>query len=253
MESQIYHALAKAGSQYWWNQGRQHLLTRLWARYGRPAAAGARLQILDIGCAAGGTLSYLSEWGEAWGLDLSAEALALCRNWGIPEQRLVLGNAEDLSAFRDEQFDLITAVEVLEHLEHPERSLREIRRILKPDGLLILTVPADPKLWSDRDDRLGHYRRYRLAELVQAAGKGGFDVRKASYANAFYYWPYRLILAWRRLCSGGTARIKTDTLDTPRWISDVFRFCLKIETAIILRAGLPWGVSAVCAARKKNA
>jgi SAM-dependent methyltransferase len=250
MEKQIYTALARAGSAYWWNQGRQYLLTRMWRRFGRPLP-GHTPRILDIGCAAGGTLSYLAAWGEAWGLDLSAEAVALCLAWGIDEHRLVVGDAQSMPFFTDERFDLITAVEVLEHLPQPERGLAEIRRILKPGGLLLLTVPADPKLWSDRDARLGHFRRYRLAELKAAVRAAGFEILTASYANAFYYWPYRGLLALRRWRQGGSVpRVATDTLEAPAWLSALFRLLLQAETHILLRTGLPWGVSAVCAARK---
>jgi 2-polyprenyl-3-methyl-5-hydroxy-6-metoxy-1,4-benzoquinol methylase len=45
-----------------------------------------------------------------------------------------------------ESFDIIFLLEVLEHLDYPEKALQELRRILKPDGYLILGVPREP-LW----------------------------------------------------------------------------------------------------------
>jgi len=252
MESQIYQALAKAGKQYWWNQGRQYLVTRFFQHHFRKRKAGEeRLRILDIGCAAGGTLSHLTRWGDVWGLDISPEAIALCRTWGIPEERLVLGDAENMNSFPDNQFDLITAVEILEHVERPGKALQEIRRVLKPGGLLIVTVPADMRLWSKRDESLEHKTRYELGALRRLVAQTGFDILKSSYANAFYYWPYRLLIAWRqRRAVQAAPQVRTDTYDVNPIINGVFTLFLKIEAEIILWRGLPWGVSAVCVASK---
>lgn len=49
-------------------------------------------------------------------------------------------NTEPLP-FDDDRFDLVTCTEVIEHLEHYRRTLREIFRVLKPDGLFVLTTP----------------------------------------------------------------------------------------------------------------
>jgi SAM-dependent methyltransferase len=47
---------------------------------------------------------------------------------------------------KDNSFDLIFLLEVLEHLDYPDKALRELARILKPDGYLVLGVPREP-LW----------------------------------------------------------------------------------------------------------
>ncbi|MCK5241045.1 class I SAM-dependent methyltransferase [bacterium] len=252
MEKQIYQALANAGSRYWWNQGRQYLVTQLFKKYSRAKTNfEAPLRILDIGCAAGGTLFYLSQWGEIWGLDISSEAIALCEFRGIPQERLVLGNAESMMQFEEQSFDLVTAVEILEHLEHPEKALREILRVLKPGGTLIITVPADMKLWSERDERLGHRHRYTVADLIASVAQADFEVLKASYANVFYYWPFRFLLRLRRNRSGKAPKVKTNTLDMNSLVNWFFVQLLKIETWIILRGQWQRGVSAICIARKK--
>ncbi|MEW6516285.1 MAG: class I SAM-dependent methyltransferase [candidate division FCPU426 bacterium] len=254
MDRQIYHDLATAGSGYWWNQGRQHLVLGLIRKFSGRHLPDPGYRILDVGCAAGGTLSFLGAWGEAWGLDCSSEAIALCRTAGQPAERLVLGDATHLEPFEAETFDLVTAVEILEHLEEPETALASAWRVLKPGGLLILTVPADQRLWSERDQRLAHRRRYRIEELAQSVARAGFQVLKASYANAFYYWPYRWLLGWRRLLGREPVpRIRTNTYLPHPWLSALFAGLLRIETRLILIGRLPWGVSAVCAARKPAA
>ncbi|MBN1596473.1 hypothetical protein JW933_11160, partial [candidate division FCPU426 bacterium] len=116
---------------------------------------------------------------------------------------------------------------------------------------LILTVPADMRLWSGRDLRLGHKTRYTVEALTARVRASGLEVLKASYANAFYYWPYRVVLWWRRRGrQNAVPPIKTNTYDVHPLVNYLFALFLKIEAWIILKGKLPWGVSAVCVARK---
>lgn len=62
--------------------------------------------------------------------------------------------------FKDEEFDLVIALDILEHIEDDDRCLLESHRVLEKQGKLIVTVPALPSLWSIKDKLLHHYRRY---------------------------------------------------------------------------------------------
>lgn len=250
MQKQIYHALAKVGRTYWWTLGQQYLIRTLWNAYGLKTDAGP-VSILDVGCGAGDTLKYLSTWGDAWGVDPSEEALAACRALGLPGERLIQARAEKMDVLGSRTFDLIVALEVLEHLADPIPSLREIQKHLKPNGLLIATAPADPKLWSERDVRLHHAKRYRRNELAAEIARTGLNVLNSTYCNAFYYWPFRLYLAWRRLQTGkAIPPMDRDTFETPPWLSTLLAGCLKMEAHLILWGNLPFGVSTLVAARK---
>lgn len=57
---------------------------------------------------------------------------------------------------KDESFDLIFLLEVLEHLDYPDLALKELARILKPDGYLVLGVPREP-LWCTLNMARGKY------------------------------------------------------------------------------------------------
>lgn len=250
MQKEIYHALAKVGRTYWWTRGQQYLIRKLWETFGRKTA-GAPVEILDVGCGAGDTLKYLSTWGEAWGVDSSEEALAACRALGLPGGRLIQARAERLAALGSRTFDLIVVLEVMEHLADPVPALREIQKHLKPNGLLIATAPADPKLWSERDVRLHHYKRYRRDELAGEIARSGLNILKSTHCNAFYYWPFRFYLAWRRRATGkATPPMDRDTFEVPPWLSAFLAGCLKIETRLILWGRLPFGVSTLVVARR---
>ena len=60
---------------------------------------------------------------------------------------------------KDNSFDLIFLLEVLEHLDYPDRALKELARILKPDGYLVLGVPREP-LWCCLNMVRGKYLRH---------------------------------------------------------------------------------------------
>jgi SAM-dependent methyltransferase len=70
-------------------------------------------------------------------------------------------------------FDAVCAFDVLEHIENDHAALEEWRSWLKPNGKLLLSVPAHMRLWSAGDEWAGHYRRYEregLRTLLEGAG-----------------------------------------------------------------------------------
>jgi SAM-dependent methyltransferase len=59
---------------------------------------------------------------------------------------------------KDNTYDLIFLLEVMEHLDYPDLALQEIARVLKPDGFLVLGVPREP-LWCSLNMARGKYLR----------------------------------------------------------------------------------------------
>jgi SAM-dependent methyltransferase len=70
-------------------------------------------------------------------------------------------------------FDCLASFEVLEHIEDDAAALSEWITFLRPNGHIVLSVPAGPHRWDASDDWAGHFRRYTregLIELVTACG-----------------------------------------------------------------------------------
>jgi SAM-dependent methyltransferase len=80
--------------------------------------------------------------------------------------------------FEDESFDAAVLGEVLEHIEDDRRALGEIHRVLRPEGVLALSVPANPALFGPSDVWAGHVRRYTRAELIEACSAAGLTVHR---------------------------------------------------------------------------
>ena len=91
-----------------------------------------------------------------------------------------LGTLEDL-AFPDASIEVIGIFDVLEHLEQPQLVMSEVRRVLKPGGLLITTVPAHQFLFSDFDLSIGHFRRYSRKSLEKLLMENGFSSNKIQF------------------------------------------------------------------------
>ena len=70
---------------------------------------------------------------------------------------------------------------MLEHLEQPQLVMSEVRRVLKPGGLLITTVPAHQWLFSDFDISIGHLRRYSRKSLEKLLMENGFSSNKIQF------------------------------------------------------------------------
>lgn len=75
---------------------------------------------------------------------------------GLIVDRIVNGTLLDI----DSMFDSIIYIDVLEHIEDSKREVLEIKKRLKPNGVLIILVPAYQFLYSKFDKSVGHYRRY---------------------------------------------------------------------------------------------
>jgi SAM-dependent methyltransferase len=124
-------------------------------------------QVLDGGAGQGTLSRKLTALGfEVTGVDVAPAAA------GVLEA--------DLRSlpFDDGSFDAAVLGEVLEHLEDDREALGEVHRVLRPQGVLALSVPAHPKLYGSSDVWAGHVRRYTRPELLETCAEAGFTVHR---------------------------------------------------------------------------
>ncbi len=125
--------------------------------------------VLDVGCGAGGLVAYLLESGlSANGIDISEATVKAARDFlesrGHSRDSIQIGHTEDLVA-AGHYADTVVSMDCLEHVDDDQSLFDELVALTRPGGTLIITVPALMGLYGERDDRIGHYRRYEKADL----------------------------------------------------------------------------------------
>jgi SAM-dependent methyltransferase len=109
-------------------------------------------------------------------LDISTPVIEQLNKRGGIARRSALG----VLPFKDREFDLVCAFDVIEHVEDDRLVFREISRVLKDHGVLLCSVPIDAALWTEFDDWVGHARRYDPGELMAILGDHDLTVEKSA-------------------------------------------------------------------------
>jgi len=208
---------------------------------GQPLAT----RILDAGCGTGGLIRRLApkhpDW--AWtGIDLEPLACALARERTRGD---VVEGSVTAMPFESRTFDAVVCADVLYHLDDDEAALREIARVLKPDGTIIINVPAHRWLWSYHDVTVHGRRRYTRPELREKLARAGFNVVRLTHWNAL---PLPLVYLRRKLLpppsSGSDARLY------PAPVEAAFRGAMAAERGWLATVGgLSFGSSILAVAR----
>jgi SAM-dependent methyltransferase len=134
-------------------------------------------EVLDGGAGQGTMSRRLAELGfDVTSTDASPDAAAALRQ-RVPGAAVIEADLTSLP-FEDASFDAAVLGEVLEHIEDDRAALGEVARVLRPGGVLALSVPANPKLFGPSDTWAGHVRRYTRPELLEACSSAGFTVRR---------------------------------------------------------------------------
>jgi len=243
MQPHHYPLVYQVEETHWWYVGRRRIIAclveKICATLNNPTP-----RILDVGCGTGANLKTLADFGRAEGVDVSPQAVEFCHERGLDSVKL--GAIEHLP-YESASFELVTALDVIEHLDDDVAGLREIRRVLRRDGRLLVFVPAFMFLWGVQDEVSNHRRRYTLPRLLRAVEEAEFSVEWASYANISFFLPVflvRSIMRWLGLHAATEYGINISLLNGP--FSSLFA-----AERFILKAGrLPFGVSAVCIARR---
>jgi SAM-dependent methyltransferase len=252
MQQHTYAIMRRVEESHWWFVGRRQIIRSFLERICRDLKAtrggndprGSALNILDVGCGTGANLEMLSEFGEAEGVDLSAEALSFCQARGL--QNVKQGEAEALP-YEDNSFDLVTGLDVVEHLDDDLAGLQEMRRVLRPGGRALLFVPAFMFLWGVQDDVSNHRRRYTLGGLKQVVTQAGFEVERGTYVNLSFFAP---ILFGRLLMRATGFRPASENNLTIGALNGLLGRLLGAESSILRHMNFPFGVSAICVARR---
>ncbi|NNE67701.1 MAG: methyltransferase domain-containing protein [Pyrinomonadaceae bacterium] len=274
MEQHTYSIMNRVENDHWWFHGRRAILREFMSQLvnslGSEREEGSRFQvpssksdeelrtqnsklktqnlkqafrILDVGCGTGANLEMLAEFGEAEGVDVSDEALKFCQSKGLKVHK---GLAEDLP-FEDGEFDIVTALDVVEHLDDDIAGLKEIFRVTCADGKALVFVPAFMWLWGVQDDISNHRIRYTKKQITERLAAAGFEVERATYANITFFAP---ILAGRVLMRATGLRPESENNINVSALNGLLGSVFAAERHWLKKFSFPFGVSIVVTASK---
>lgn len=245
MSPDAYTEMAQMQTTHWWFVARQKILRNEISRLNLPSGSS----ILEIGSGTGANLDLLVDFGHVLALEVSAEAITLAKGRRGATQGVVTmqqGSCpEDLNGL-SQRFDLICLFDVLEHIEQDIVSLSKLAALLKPDGRLMLTVPAYQWMWGPHDVHLHHKRRYSKQRLSDDCMNAGLSIARISYFNTLLF-PLALVGRIFDKLAGKKSPSATQT--PPALINALFTFIFAFERHFLARMRLPFGLSLLLVAK----
>jgi SAM-dependent methyltransferase len=242
-DPKLFAEIAALEDRSFWFRERNLLI--VWAlRSFAPSMAS----YLEVGCGTGHVLAAVCAAFPAArcvGIEPHRPGLEIARR-RLDDVELRQGDAASIED--DGVFDAVGSYDVLEHIEDDAGALRAMARSLRPGGVLVVTAPQHPWLWSDADEAGQHVRRYRRRELVGKVETAGLEiVRCTSFVTTLL--PALALNRLRRRW-----RPPDDSLSELRmapWIQNALRPALAVDRlAIRVGASLPAGGSLLLVARR---
>jgi SAM-dependent methyltransferase len=243
MKHQFRQAMARLEDDHWWFRARRDILDRAVARF-----VGKTELSLTVG---------VGIMREAEMLAKRTRLVAIDRARIDPRcLEVALSAQADATAipFGDSVFDAVFLFDVLEHVDEESKALSEIRRVLRPGGKLLVTVPAFMFLFGLQDEVSEHKRRYRRGPLVNLLRRSGFQVNYASYFNTLLFPPIAAIRVFRRVFPETRSHDRNGASDfdlrLPLAVETALEKLFSLERHALGKASLPVGISILCSAQR---
>ncbi|MBB6125267.1 class I SAM-dependent methyltransferase [Sphingobium subterraneum] len=243
MDAAIYDRMTKIDETHWWFRARRRIIATLLDRY---APARRPLQLLEVGCGTGSNIRLLQRYGVVEALEPNDGAREFSSHrTGIDIKSGFLPDGVDLE---DDRYDLIALLDVLEHIPEDAGTLMLLRKKLSLGGVLLITVPAIPWLWSKHDVAHHHQRRYTERSLRSVLDGAGFEVEHLTHFNSLLL---PIIVATRAI-GKLTKRTGGDDNVPPPPVNAMLERVFGFERYWAARFRFPFGVSLAAVARRRD-
>ena len=245
MKSGLFELHSEIERRHWWFVGRRELVQRV-TDAGIPATD--RNTLVDVGCGTGANVALFSGWDERVGIDTSPQAVDAATA-DYPDTTFLQGEAPEELGEIAGRADLFTIMDVLEHVPDDFALFSSVAAAAKPGSHLLVTVPADPRLWSPHDVSFGHYRRYTAERLAMVFEGLRLEIRLLSYFNTRLYPLIRTIRSVNERRGASAGDSQTDFFLPPDPVNDLLARVMAGEANRIVegidapgpRRGLPYG------------
>ena len=231
----------------WW-RARTRLTLALLNRLGMMPPS----RVLDAGCGWGTTLEGLESAGyRVVGADISRRALLELEK---PGRELVELDLTRSLPDAIEPFDAVLALDVIEHLDDDRGSVARLGELAHPGGLVVVSVPALPNLFTEFDAIQGHRRRY-----VPGSLRSAFEGSRLIVERVFWWGSWMVPILQmsrgkpRSRPGDSTAQVYRRYLSLPPWPAPLlFRAAFALEEKRALEGKLGVGTSLFAVARRSS-
>lgn len=253
-DPQWFSQLFAVEDRHFWFRSRNQLISRIVRRLAETLPS--QMRAIEVGCGTGNVLRHLEHALSAnafvVGMDLYFTGLRYAKQ--RVQCQLIEGDMHRPPFSK--QFHLVGMFDVLEHLPNDHLVLSDLHKMIAPDGVLLLTVPAHMSLWSYFDESAHHVRRYSTRELRDKLHAAGYVVE---FVSQYMMSTYPMV--WLRRKFAGRNHKTGDSADAQLLaeqeltivpiLNEVLTVILSLEARWI-SAGrhLPLGTSLIAVARK---
>jgi SAM-dependent methyltransferase len=245
MDASLYDELHRVEQTHWWFRARRHIVWSLVERY-LESRANRRLRVCELGCGTGGNLVSIADQHDVVGVDSSPKALAYAR--ARLGDRVRCGRLPDEVDLPPASFDVVLLTDVLEHIEDDVSAARTALALLRPDGIVVATVPAYQWLYSPRDAQHHHFRRYSKQSFRALWTAPHCSSLLLSHYNSLLFAPAAVVRLLAKLASHQEAA--GDLQVPPQLMNSLLANVMRSEANLIGRVPMPFGLSLVAVTRK---
>ena len=181
-------------------------------------------RLAELGAGSGNLSRYLRQRGQLLVTDYREDYLQ-----GLGERfeywdnvrigKLDLTSPEDYGVLGDFRPETVVCLNVLEHIENDQAVLDNLHRHLPESSRIVFLVPFNPRLYSEFDRRIGHFRRYQKGELEAKMRKAGFEIERQ-----FFFNKVGIVAWWIGNTLTGQKTITPWQLKVYNSLTPVFRF-----------------------------
>lgn len=242
MERKVYNRHIKNQKTHWWFSVRRKLISEFIKKH---SIKKKNLKILDYGCGSGTNIMTLVKFGRVFCYEKDKKT----SDYLLSEYKEVKQVKVFKKLDKSIKYDYIILADVLEHIKNDASTLKNLKKLIKPNGKILLTVPAYNFLFSKKDEILKHFRRYSYNEIKNLVSKN-YSVKRISFFNTLLFVPIAAITIIFKI-------FKVDYIDdvekTPnKIINKLLNFIFSLELFFLKYIDFPFGMSIIIVGEKKK-
>jgi len=240
MNKEYVKQYVRLEKEHWWFVVRKKIILQVLKKY----IHKNQVSILNVGAAGGASSQWLSVFGNVVSVENEPGFIEQLKekNFQVVEASVIT------MPFENNSFDVVCAFDVIEHVDNDAAAMNELQRVCKTGGVVCVTVPAFPLLWSSHDIANGHVRRYTKNSLLTLAEFFpqllNAEIR---YFNSLLFLPILVARKFSAIFKKDAVKGQSDFTfyKTPRILNALFKLIFSAEPLLLPFISFPVGVSMI--------